>query len=96
MSDMEAVSIDIPRTMLEDIKMCAEAEKISDGEVIKRAIDEYIQARKGQYIRESLRAGYERMASLNLSIARNWFRTESEDYQLLLEGLSGGGDIADN
>ncbi len=96
MAEFQEISIQVPGKLLKEIDQFAEAEGVCRTEFILRALRAYIQARNGERIRESLQAGYAEMASLNLQIAQQWFKLENEGGEVLLEDLTGGGDVADN
>ncbi len=92
----QEITLEIPEQLLNQIDRFACADNVSKDQFIQRAVRAYIQARKRECMRDSLRAGYEEMASLNLSIAQQWFKLENEGGEILLEDLTGGGDVADN
>ncbi|MFO8059526.1 MAG: CopG family transcriptional regulator [Bacillota bacterium] len=95
MGSAKRISICIPVSLLREVDFMARADETSRDQFITDATEAYIEARKRRSLRESLRSGYEKMASLNLDIAEACIDAENEGCELLMQDLAGGGDVGD-
>ncbi len=95
MAGAKRISVSVPVSLLKEVDSMGYADESSRDQFITDAMQAYIEARKRKNLRESLRSGYERMASLNLSIAESCINAENEGCELLMQGLTGGGDVGD-
>ncbi len=95
MKEAKRICVSVPRSLLEEMDSMAESEDTSRSEFIRDAVRSYIHSRQLYDLRESLREGYENMASLNLKLAEACIDVENESSEVLLENLTGGGDVAD-
>ena len=95
MTSAKRISISVPVSLLKEVDSMACADETTRAQFITDAMQTYIEARKRKDMRESLRSGYERMASLNLDIAESCINAENEGCDLGMQGLTGGGDVGD-
>lgn len=76
--------ISLPENLLAEVDDVVTLENRNRSEFIREAINSVLHERRKRGIREQMRKGYEEMAQLNLSIARELFLTE-EEVQLVYE-----------
>ena len=88
MSEARKISISVSQSLLEEMDSMAKAEETNRSQFIRDAVQAYIEARKQRQIRESLRQGYEKMASLNRNMAESCISAENEGCEVLLQDLT--------
>lgn len=78
MSRVKRIMISLPGSLLEEVDDLAAAEKLNRSEFIREAMKMYIQERKRHLLREQMKKGYMEMAKINLALAMEQERLESE------------------
>lgn len=78
MSHVKRIMISLPDNLLEEADGLAAEERLNRSEFIREAMKLYIQERKRHLLREQMKKGYLEMAKINLSLAMESFRLESE------------------
>ncbi|MBX6394535.1 MAG: ribbon-helix-helix protein, CopG family [Alicyclobacillaceae bacterium] len=89
LSETKRIMISVPSHLLQEVDGIAKRENSNRSEVIRQAMNWYLQERKKERIRESLRRGYVEMAKINLYIASEAFFAE-EEAGLTLDRLVSG------
>jgi Predicted transcriptional regulators containing the CopG/Arc/MetJ DNA-binding domain and a metal-binding domain len=74
----EKNSIHLPGSLLSDMDAVARRERRSRGEIVRRAVAEWLRERNGRLSVESLKRGYLEMAGINLTIASEAFQAEDD------------------
>ena len=69
MDDWKRIMVSFPEQMLADIDMFAAQGKQSRNDLVREAINAYLTGCRHQELVESMKRGYEEMASINLSLA---------------------------
>ena len=75
---MKRITIQLPGTLLSDMDAVARQERRSRGEIVRRAVAEWLRGRNGRHTMESLQRGYLEMAGINLMIASEAFHAEDD------------------
>ncbi|NMA51912.1 MAG: ribbon-helix-helix protein, CopG family [Peptococcaceae bacterium] len=70
--------ISLPDALLEEVDGIAAAEQLNRSEFIREAMKLYIAERKRRKLREEMKRGYIEMAKINLALAMEHHRLESE------------------
>lgn len=84
--EQKRISITLPEDILSDIDKLSAAENISQSSMIESIIKIYLAERRRIENRNNLMKGYAEMASINLSIAQEFFNSDQttqdayEDY----------------
>ncbi|MGI6492260.1 MAG: CopG family ribbon-helix-helix protein [Pelotomaculum sp.] len=78
MSQVKRVMISLPDALLEEVDGIAAAEQLNRSEFIREAMKLYIAERKRRKLREEMKRGYIEMAKINLALAMEHHRLESE------------------
>ncbi|MDI3328861.1 MAG: ribbon-helix-helix protein, CopG family [Alicyclobacillaceae bacterium] len=89
MSETKWIKIGVPSQLLREVDGIAARENSNRSEVIRRAMKMYLQERKKERMRESMKRGYVEMANINLYIASEAFYAE-EEAGLTLDRLVSG------
>jgi len=82
--------ISLPDYLLTEIDLIAAAEKQNRSEFVREAMKLYIAERRRQILREQMKKGYVEMATINLSLAIEQYRLESEVAPAFDESVAGG------
>jgi CopG family transcriptional regulator/antitoxin EndoAI len=77
-SQVKRVMISLPDALLEEVDGIAAAEQLNRSEFIREAMKLYIAERKRRKLREEMKRGYIEMAKINLALAMEHHRLESE------------------
>lgn len=88
-SETKWIKIGVPSQLLREVDGIAARENSNRSEVIRRAMKMYLQERKKERMRESMKRGYMEMANINLYIASEAFYAE-EEAGLTLDRLVSG------
>ncbi len=78
MSQVRRIMITIPDTLLEEVDGIAAADHLNRSEFIREAMKLYIAERKRRILREQMKKGYLEMAKINLALAIEHYRLETE------------------
>ncbi len=78
MSQVKRIMISVPDTLLAEVDGIAAADRLNRSEFIREAMKLYIAERKRRLLREQMKKGYMEMAKINLSLALEHQRLESE------------------
>ncbi|MDD4169009.1 MAG: ribbon-helix-helix protein, CopG family [Desulfotomaculaceae bacterium] len=78
MSRVKKIMICLPNSLLDEVDRIAAAEKLSRSEFIREGVKMYIEDRKRQILIEQMKKGYLEMANINLALAIEHYRLESE------------------
>lgn len=90
MSQVKRVMISLPDSLLEEVDGIAAAEQLNRSEFIREAMKLYISERKRRLLREQMKRGYLEMAKINLSLALEHYRLESEAARIYELPFPGG------
>lgn len=90
MAQVKRVMISLPEYLLSEIDCIAAAENLNRSEFVREAMVLYIQERKRRQLREQMKKGYLEMAKINLSLAIEQYRLESEAELSLTRPVVGG------
>jgi len=77
-SRVKRIMISLPGNLLEEVDDIAAAERLNRSEFIREAMKLYIHERKRHLLREQMKKGYMEMANINLALAVEQYRLESE------------------
>jgi CopG family transcriptional regulator/antitoxin EndoAI len=77
-SDKKRMVVYVPEQLLEEVDGVAERERESRSEVVREALNFYVQEQHKLEIRTMMQQGYQEMARLNLRIASEAFPLEQE------------------
>jgi CopG family transcriptional regulator/antitoxin EndoAI len=69
MAELRRIMISIPDNMLEQIDTIASIEKLSRSQFVRDAMGIYIEDHRHRAFVESMKKGYQEMASINLTLA---------------------------
>jgi len=69
MADFRRIVVSLPNSLLREVDGLVAVEKRNRSEFIREAMRLYLEERKRHELRESLKRGYQEMASLNLALA---------------------------
>ena len=75
---VKRIMISLPESLLEEVDGLASLEKRNRSEFIREAMRLYILERKRRTIREQMKKGYQEMAQINLSLAKENYEIEDE------------------
>ena len=75
---MKRITVHLPGSLLNDMDAVARRERRSRGEIVRRAVAEWLRERNGRYNAELLERGYLEMAGINLMIASEAFHAEND------------------
>lgn len=78
MSRVKRIMICLPDSLLAEVDRIAAAEKLSRSEFIHEGMKMYIEDRKRRILIEQMKKGYLEMAKINLALAIEHYRLESE------------------
>jgi CopG family transcriptional regulator/antitoxin EndoAI len=70
--------ISIPDSLLAEVDGIVAADRLNRSELIREAMKLYIADRKRRLLREQMKMGYLEMAKINLALALEQYRLESE------------------
>ncbi|WP_027365375.1 CopG family ribbon-helix-helix protein [Desulfotruncus alcoholivorax] len=90
MSQVKRVMISLPEYLLTEIDCIAASENRNRSEFVREAMKLYIAERKRSLLREEMKKGYLEMARINLSLAIEQYKLESEVSMLFDESVAGG------
>jgi len=89
-AQVKRIMISLPDYLLTEIDLIAAAEKQNRSEFVREAMKLYIAERRRQILREQMKKGYVEMATINLSLAIEQYRLESEVAPAFDESVAGG------
>ncbi len=69
MANFRRIVVSLPSSLLKEVDGLVAVEKRNRSEFIREAMRLYLEERKRSELRESLKRGYQEMASLNLALA---------------------------
>nr|WP_277997674.1 ribbon-helix-helix protein, CopG family [Thermanaeromonas sp. C210] len=72
------IMISLPESLLAEVDGLANQEKRNRSEFIREAMKLYIAERRRRAIREQMKRGYQEMAQINLSLAKEHYAVEEE------------------
>jgi len=75
---VKRIMISLPESLLEEVDGLASLEKRNRSEFIREAMKLYINERKKRIMREQMKKGYQEMAEINLSLAKENYEAEEE------------------
>ncbi len=78
MAQVKRIMISIPDNLLAEVDCIVAAERLNRSELIREAMRLYIAERKKRIMREQMKMGYLEMAKINLALALEHYRLESE------------------
>lgn len=90
MAQVKRVMISLPEYLLSEIDCIAAAENLNRSEFVREAMLLYIKERKRRLLREQMKKGYIEMAKINLALAIEQHRLESEAELSLTRPVVGG------
>jgi len=82
--------ISLPEYLLTEIDCIAASENRNRSEFVREAMKLYIAERKRSLLREEMKRGYLEMARINLALAIEQYRLESEASMVFDEAVAGG------
>lgn len=80
MPNLKRIMISIPEHLLQEFDGMVNIEKKNRSEFIREAMQFYIMERRRHMLQEQMKKGYQEMAEINLTIAREWFSGEIETF----------------
>jgi len=89
-SQVKRVMISLPEYLLTEIDCIAATENRNRSEFVREAMKLYIAERKRSLLREEMKKGYLEMARINLALAIEQYRLESEVSMVFDESVAGG------
>ena len=81
MPGVKRIMISLPESLLKEVDGLASLEKRNRSEFIREAMKLYIHERKKRVMREQMKKGYQEMAQINLSLAKENYEAEEEVQQ---------------
>lgn len=90
MAQVKRVMISLPEYLLTEIDCIAASENRNRSEFVREAMKLYIAERKRSLLREEMKKGYLEMARINLALAIEQYRLESE-VAMVFDGAVAGG-----
>ncbi|MBO8138020.1 MAG: ribbon-helix-helix protein, CopG family [Desulfotomaculum sp.] len=72
------VELNLPDKLINEIDDLARQEHLDRGELVRRAVYEYIREKKRWHMREQMKKGYLEMANINLQLAIEQAKLEAE------------------
>ncbi|MBF7083365.1 ribbon-helix-helix protein, CopG family [Desulfallas sp. Bu1-1] len=89
-AQVKRIMISLPEYLLSEIDCIAAAENLNRSEFVREAMKLYIAERKRRLLREQMKKGYVEMAKINLALAIEQYRLESEVEPVFEEPVAGG------
>jgi len=89
-AQVKRVMISLPEYLLSEIDCIAAAENRNRSEFVREAMKIYIAERKRRLLREQMKKGYMEMARINLAMAIEQYKLESEVSPAYEEPVAGG------
>jgi len=77
-TQVKRIMISLPDSLLAEVDGIVAAERLNRSELIREAMKLYISDRKRRLLREQMKMGYLEMAKINLALALEQYRLESE------------------
>lgn len=90
MAQVKRIMISLPEYLLSEIDCIAADENLNRSEFVREAMKLYIKERKRRLLREQMKKGYMEMAKINLALAIEQYRLESEVAPAFDEPVAGG------
>lgn len=90
MAQVKRVMISLPEYLLSEIDCIAAAENLNRSAFVREAMKLHIAERKRQLLREQMKKGYVEMAKINLALAIEQYRLETEVEFMFEESAAGG------
>jgi len=90
LAQVKRVMISLPEYLLSEIDCIAAAENLNRSEFVREAMVLYINERKRRQLREQMIKGYLEMANINLAMAIEHYRLETEAELSLTRPVVGG------
>nr|WP_214659321.1 ribbon-helix-helix protein, CopG family [Candidatus Formimonas warabiya] len=81
MPNLKRIMISIPDQLLQEFDGLVNHENKNRSEFIREAMKFYIAERRRRILHEQMKKGYQEMANINLSIARECFSMEHEAFE---------------
>ncbi len=81
MPNLKRIMISVPDQLLQEFDGIVNVENKNRSEFIREAMKFYIIERRRRIMQEQMKKGYQEMASINLSIARECFGVEHEAFK---------------
>lgn len=78
MSLLKGITISLPGSLLTEVDRIALAEHASRSDIMYEAVKLYVEQRRRQLVVEQMKKGYLEMAKINLALAIEHYRLESE------------------
>lgn len=78
MPNLKRIMISVPDQLLQEFDGIVNDENKNRSEFIREAMKFYIVERRRRILQEQMKKGYQEMANINLSIARECFTMENE------------------
>lgn len=78
MPNLKRIMISVPDQLLQEFDGIVNDENKNRSEFIREAMKFYIVERRRRILQEQMKKGYQEMANINLSIARECFNMENE------------------
>ena len=78
MGHVKRIMISLPDSLLAEVDGIAAVERVNRSEFIREAMKLYIAERKRRLLREQMKKGYMEMANINLELAVEQYRLETE------------------
>ena len=80
MPNLKRIMISVPDQLLQEFDGIVNVENKNRSEFIREAMKFYIIERRRRILQEQMKKGYQEMAHINLSIARECFSVENEAF----------------
>lgn len=90
MAQVKRIMISLPDYLLTEIDCIAASKNQNRSEFVREAMKLYLAERRRQILREQMKKGYVEMAKINLSLAVEHYRLESEVATVFDESVAGG------
>ena len=78
MAEVRKVLITLPESLLSEVDVLASLDKKSRSELIREAMQYYLEQRRTSELRAQMVRGYSEMAELNRRLSEEWLATENE------------------
>lgn len=88
MGNLKRVMISLPNNLLQEVDVFVQKNSGNRSEFIREAMKLYLQEKKRQEIREQMRAGYLEMSEINLELADEGIRCETNTFDYYEERLA--------
>ncbi|TYO96198.1 transcriptional regulator, CopG family [Desulfallas thermosapovorans DSM 6562] len=89
-AQVKRIMISLPDYLLTEIDCIAAAEKQNRSEFVREAMKLYLAERRRRMLREQMKKGYVEMATINLALAIEQYRLESEVAPEFEDSVAGG------